>query len=176
MSEVQARSARPLATARVASLVPGRLRLRLPVNAEGREALAAAAGDLADHAGLLVAEPRPRSGSLLVHYDPANSVDVWVRLRDLGLEIADSSGAGSAMAVDPSARVLTAVGALDAVVPRLAAGHDLRTLIPLTYGLLAVRQLVRGEQRLKDAPWYLLAWYASESFRKTQHSRGDNDG
>ena len=176
MSEVQVSSALPLATARVVSLVPGRLRLRLPTNAAGRSSLAAASEELAAHGDLLVAESRPRSASLVVSYDPGRTVDVWVRLRALGLQVADAPVGASIEARDPGLRVMTAVKALDAVVPRFTAGHDLRTLIPLTYGLLAVRQLVRGEQRLQNAPWYVLAWYASESFQKAQRSRGDTDG
>lgn len=176
MSEVQAASELPLATAQVASSVPGRLRLRLPATPAGRNLLAAAAAELSAHGELLAAEARPRSGSLVVHYDPAHSVDVWVRLRALGLQVPDGAASGSREPVDPSVRVVTAVRGLDALVPRVAAGHDLRTLVPLTYGLLAARQFVRGEQRLTKAPWYVLAWYASETFQKAQRSRGDNDG
>lgn len=166
----------PLAGASVASSVPGRLRLRLPATPAGRNLLAAAAAELAAHGELLVADPRPRSGSLVVRYDPAHSVDVWVRLRALGLQVPDAPAGGSAPPVDPSTRVMTAVSGLDALVPRVAAGHDLRTLVPLTYGLLAARQFFRGEQRLTEAPWYVLAWYASETFQKAQRSRGGNDG
>ncbi|CAA9472919.1 MAG: hypothetical protein AVDCRST_MAG65-870 [uncultured Solirubrobacteraceae bacterium] len=176
MSEVQPASELPLASAQVASSIPGRLRLRLPATAAGRHRLATAAAALAGHDEFLVAEPRPGSGSLVLHYDPAHSVDVWVRLRALGLQVSDAAPGGSAASVDPSTRVMTALRALDALVPGVAAGHDLRTLVPLTYGLLAARQFVRGEQRLADAPWYVLAWYASESFQKAQRSRGGNDG
>ena len=176
MSEVQRTSDLPLATARIASSVPGRLRLRLPASTEGRDRLAAAAGDLEADGELLIADVRPRSGSLVVRYDPAHSVDVWVRLRELGLHVPDAPDDAGTAVVDPSTRVITALKGLDAVVPRAAAGHDLRTLVPLTYGLLAARQFVRGEQRLTEAPWYVLAWYASETFHKARRSRGDNDG
>lgn len=175
MSEVQAASELPLATARVASSIPGRLRLRFPATPAGRGMLSAAAADLAGHDPLIV-ESRPRSGSLVLHYDPAHGVDVWGRLRGLGLHIPDAPASRSQPSVDPSARVITAVRGLDALVPRVAAGHDLRTLVPLTYGLLAARQFLRGEQRLTKAPWYVLAWYASETFQKAQRSRGGNDG
>ena len=176
MSEVQLSSASPLATARVVSLVPGRLRLRLPTTPAGRGALAAAAEELAAHGDLLVAESRPRSASLVVSYDPGRTVDVWVRLRELGLQVPDAPVGSAVEAVDPGLRVMTAVKALDAAVPRFTAGHDLRTLVPLGFGMLALRQLVRGEQRLQKAPWYVLAWYASESFQKAQRSRGNTDG
>ncbi len=101
---------------------------------------------------------------------------MWVRLRQLGLQIPDAASGEAVASVEPSVRVMTALRGLDAIVPQVAAGHRLRTLVPLTYGLLAARQFVRGEQRLADAPWYMLAWYASQSFQKTQRWRGDNDG
>lgn len=176
MSEVQRTSELPLATARLASSVPGRLRLRLPATGEGRDRLTAAAGELEAHAELLTADVRPRSGSLVIRYDPVDSVDVWVRLRELGLPVRDAPDDAATAVLDPSTRVMTALKGLDAVVPRVAAGHDLRTLVPLTYGVLAARQFLRGEQRLSEAPWYVLAWYASETFQKAQRSRGDNDG
>lgn len=176
MSEVQRTSELPLATARVVSSVPGRLRLRLPATAEGRDRLTEAAGDLEAHGDLLIADVRARSGSLVIRYDPAHSVDVWVRLRELGLQVPDAPDDAGTAVVDPATRVMTALKGLDAVVPRAAAGHDLRTLVPLTYGLLAARQFIRGEQRLHEAPWYVLAWYAAESFQKAQRSRGGNDG
>ena len=176
MSEVQAASERPLAAAQVASSVPGRLRLRLPATPAGRSLVAAAAAELGAHGELLAVDSRPRSGSLVVHYEPARAVDVWVRLRALGLEVPESRNEPTTAAVDPSTRVLTAARGLNAVVPRFAGGHDLRTLIPVTYGLLAARQFVRGDQRLAEAPWYILAWYAAETFQMAKRSRGDNDG
>jgi hypothetical protein len=33
-----------------------------------------------------------------------------------------------------------------------------------------VRQALRGPERLGDAPWYLLAWYASETFFRFHHA------
>lgn len=176
MSEVQRTSELPLATARVVSSVPGRLRLRLPATAEGRDRLGAAAGDLEAHGELLIVDVRPRSGSLVIRYVPAHSVDVWVRLRELGLQVPDAPDDAATALVDPSTRVITALKGLNAVVPRAAAGHDLRTLVPLTCGLLAARQFIRGEERLTEAPWYVLAWYASETFQKAQRARGDNHG
>ena len=176
MSEVQATSDLPLAGARVASSVPGRLRLRLPPTFGGRDRLAAAASALAGDGEQVVADARPRSASLIVRYDSAHTVDLWVRLRELGLDVPDAAGDAAGGAIDPSTRVVAAVRGLDGIVPRVAAGHDLRTLIPLTYGLFAARQFLRGEQRLPNAPWYVLAWYAAESFQKAQRSRGGNDG
>lgn len=169
-------SAGSLATARIASSVPGRLRLRLPADAEGRNRLAAAAADLSGDRDLLAAHPRPTSTSLVVEYDPARVDDVWSRLRALG--VSESAGPlGSSSAVtDPATRVSAAASGINDQVLRRTHGHDLRSLIPIGYGMLAVRQLLRGKQRIGDAPWYVLAWYASETFQKLQTPKGGTDG
>jgi hypothetical protein len=38
--------------------------------------------------------------------------------------------------------------------------------MPLFLSLLALRQLFSKSPRLKTAPWYILAWYAFDSFLK----------
>jgi hypothetical protein len=53
---------------------------------------------------------------------------------------------------------------------RATDGQDLRALLPLGVGLLALRQALRGRGRLDDAPWYVLGWYAFDSFWKLRPS------
>ena len=68
---------------------------------------------------------------------------------------------------DPgAARVLGGLARANELVARRTHGTDLRTLVPVGLGMLALRQFVRGEQRLSGAPWYVLAWYATETFWK----------
>lgn len=164
-----------LATARVASTIPGRLRLRLPSSAAGRRQLAAAAAELAGDRESLVVHPRPASASLVIEYDPARADQVWSRLRALGLPAAESWDA-SPTVTDPATRVISAAASLNQQVARRTHGHELRSLIPIGYGMLAARQLLRGTQRIGDAPWYVLAWYASETFQKLQTRKGGIDG
>jgi len=47
---------------------------------------------------------------------------------------------------------------------------DLRFLFPLILALLALRQLFSKSPRLNTAPWYILAWYAFDSFIKLNSS------
>lgn len=47
---------------------------------------------------------------------------------------------------------------------------DLRFLFPLILALLALRQLFSKSPRLNTAPWYILAWYAFDSFVKLNSS------
>ncbi len=49
---------------------------------------------------------------------------------------------------------------------------DLRLLFPLLLALLALRQLIAKEgPALKTSPWYILAWYAFDSFLKLNQSK-----
>ncbi|ACB54546.1 hypothetical protein cce_5200 [Crocosphaera subtropica ATCC 51142] len=45
---------------------------------------------------------------------------------------------------------------------------DLSFLIPFGFGLLAWRQLILKGWQLETIPWYVLAWYAFDSFIKLQ--------
>ena len=164
----------PLSDARVASSIPGRLRLRLPATPEGRSRLSAAAAELAGDPESLIVHLKPASASLVVEYDPAGATSVWSRLRGLGLPGSETES--SPAVTDPGNRVIAAAGVLDAQVTRRTHGHGLRTLIPIGFGMLAARQLLRDTERIGDAPWYMLAWYASETFQKMQIPKGGTDG
>jgi hypothetical protein len=48
---------------------------------------------------------------------------------------------------------------------------DLRLLMPLGFGALALRQLWEKGLELDEIPWYNLAWYAFDSFNKLNHPR-----
>lgn len=165
---------RPLAAARVASSVPGRLRLRLPAGPELRDRLALAAETLGARADVIAVEPRWQTGSLVVHYDRAAADGLWKSLAELGLpRPAASATQVEAATATNQARGPVVKGLVRAneLVARRTQGPDLRTLVPVGLAMLAVRQLVRGEQRLADAPWYVLAWYASETFQKFDGQR-----
>ncbi|ALF52422.1 hypothetical protein ACX27_05470 [Nostoc piscinale CENA21] len=43
---------------------------------------------------------------------------------------------------------------------------DLRLIIPLGLGLFALTQLIKQGFKLEDIPWYILVWFAFDSFIK----------
>jgi hypothetical protein len=47
---------------------------------------------------------------------------------------------------------------------------DLRMLVPLTLAALSIRQFLRTGPRLVNAPWYVLAYYAFDTFYKLHHT------
>lgn len=147
---------------RVASAIKGRIRLRA-VGAGGRESLASVADAVEDWPEITSAQLRARSGSLVVSFDPKRASTVADGLRELGVDpTADRPPAPS----HPAVAIESAVAGANRVVARRLDGLDLRTLVPLGLGLLAARSAMRRDERLADAPWYILAWYASETFLK----------
>ncbi len=176
MSSGELASTRPLATARIVSSLPGRLRLRLDVGGVNRKRLDAALEVLSENPAVLTVSARWQTSSLLIGYSVSEGDAVWSMLAQLGLDPAARHVAHAQLSAEPSERVTRTLVAANAVVRRRAGGNDLRTLVPLGFGLLALRQFVRDDQRLVDAPWYILPWYASETFQKFhQPAKGDQD-
>lgn len=153
---------------RVASAVAGRLRLR-GVGRLGHEQLAAVAEAMGSWPEIRSAQMRPQSGSLIVSFDPAHASNVADGLQALGV---DPRAKAPAPRRDPATTVAGAVSGANREVARRLDGVDLRTLVPLGLGLLAARRAVRADDRLADAPWYVLAWYASETFLKFHGGAG----
>ncbi len=151
-----------VSSARVVSALPGRLRIRVargPSAAGDLESVQRALDAVDEVTEVLV---RSHATSLVVHFEARNDAAVTARLQGLGIApwAPPANHAG-----DPVALTRGAADALNGAVVRRTP-HDLRTLVPLGLGLLAARQAMRGPERLGDAPWYVLAWYASETFFK----------
>ena len=147
---------------RVVSAVPGRIRLR--AGRAGAAHLSALANELGSWPQILAADLRQRSGSLVVRYDPVHATSIADGLLGLGVDL--RAGVPLSVPSPPGPAIATAAAAGNAAVARRLCGTDLRTLVPLGLGLLAARRAMRDQERLADAPWYVLAWYASETYLK----------
>jgi hypothetical protein len=109
-----------------------------------------------------------RTGSLLVRHPDYALDDVASILQDLGVIL------GGVIDVDiPAPGGKTAVGsnmaaAISDLNDRVGLGTNgivnLRILVPLGLGALAVVQLIRRGLQIEAAPWYLLAYAAIDSF------------
>jgi hypothetical protein len=153
---------------------PGRLRLRVPGAALENGALGRAAQALTDVAGVQQVRPNALASSLVVHYDGGvvGTVALLDALARAGLIVVVGSPAPVAAA--DGSRVARSIesffGTADGRVERLTRGTvDLRTLVPLGLGALAVREILAG--RVGPAPWFTLAWWAFDSFLKLQERR-----
>lgn len=63
--------------------------------------------------------------------------------------------------------VLKGMSELDTRLRETTKGAvDARSLTPIIFGGLALRQLIFKGPQLDDVPWYVLGWYAFDSFMK----------
>ncbi|MFL9457897.1 MULTISPECIES: HMA2 domain-containing protein [Nostocales] len=163
---------------KVVSSTPGRLRLR--VASRYRQS-----GDIERIANALQAQPNInqvrtniQNGSIVIQHDTQDDSfeNVLATLKDLGIIFGD-------IAVGKSE---AAAGVSDAVVDlnkrvRKATNNsvDLRFLFPLGLGILSIRKLLVSGLQFEIIPWYVLAWYAFDSFIKlhgmTQHSTNESE-
>ena len=148
---------------RVVSAVPGRIRIRA-TRAAGRDRRATLVEEVSSWDEVTSVEARASSGSVVVRFDPAHAHDVADRLLALGVDL--RAGVPSPVPADAAAAASWA----NAAVARRLDGTDLRTLVPLGLGLMAARRAMRGEERLSEAPWYVLAWYATQTFWRFQRA------
>jgi hypothetical protein len=146
----------------VVSVVPGRMRLRARRRPLDGEALAALGRALEAVGAVGDVELRAHSSSAVIRFDAGHEAAVLDGLRALGVDVPEPRAAWCE--ADPAAVIGEAVSAVNRAVARRVPGSDLRLLVPLGLGLLSARQMVRGRDRVGDAPWYVLAWYASETF------------
>jgi len=148
---------------RVVSAVPGRLRLRA-IDRSARAHVLAVAEEVGRSEAVTSVDVRAASASVVVRFQPEDATAVADLLLSLGVEL--RAGLPLAPARDPASAIGAAALAANQAVGRRLDGTDLRVLVPVGLGVLAARRAMRGEERLADAPWYVLAWYASETFLK----------
>ena len=150
----------------IAHDIPGRLRLRVPPVAE--------AGTLAEtigrQDGVVSCQWAPRTGSLLIRYQPALvSADELVEAvaSHMGIEIADAdTGASSASGETPplGAVVTGAVTEVNVRLSRATAGRlNLALALPIGLTVWALFDVMRGP--IRPLAWTTALWYAHGLFR-----------
>jgi hypothetical protein len=153
------------AQATVVSAIPGRLRLRLTGRWRAADELRRVSEALEELTGVSEAKASDLTGSVVVRFEPGavGPEDIGARLSRLGLEVRPAT---SAAPVSGVGRVAAGARGLDGLVQQGTGGLELRLLVPVGLGLLAARQAVVARQELRRAPWYVLGWYAFDSFLK----------
>ncbi len=167
--------------AAVTHAVPGRLRVRMEdfTPAQRRAALAALE-ELAAAEGVSKVTTDSARGSGLVEFDPdrldlESAVDL---VKEAHEAFADVAPPGVARVVDKSASIVAGeiqqrFTAVDDEVRRATHGAvDLKMLVPLGLGALAIRQLVRTGPLVETMPWYMLAYYSFDTFVKLHAPQG----
>lgn len=104
------------------------------------------------------------SGNITIYHDGRQGTldNVFAALRDLGIIFADITEGNS-----EAAKVTNAIVDLNQRVRQATNGEiDIRYLFPLGLSTLAVKQLLSKGLQFETIPWYVLAWYAFDSFIK----------
>lgn len=161
--------------ATISHSVPGRLRVRVDGDTTGqRDEVLDAIKAISNRPGVDQVRSDRRTGSALVTYDPdelslesaiallRNAHTVLRTLAPPAVSSAIDSGLSDAAAV-----IRGGMRTADGSVMRATRGIvDLRVLVPIGLAGLSARNLLRNGVGLKAMPWYVLAYYAFDSFIK----------
>jgi hypothetical protein len=118
-----------------------------------------------------------QTGSIVVHHEPySNTIDnITGTLQDLGIILATITGVEIPVGQgksDMAEGITDAVADLNQRVGQATNGVvDLRFLLPLGLGGLAIHQLLRNGWQIETTPWYVLAYYAFDSFIKLHYTQ-----
>lgn len=160
----------------VVSSTPHRTRLRVSPKRRNHQEMVRIAKALEAEPGVHDVRANVQTGSIIVHH--AHKDDAWGEfsavLQDLGIIVGGITGVElpsmngkSEMASD----LTSAVSDLNKRVGQATEGLiDLRLLVPIGLGALAIRQLLRNGLQIEGAPWYVLAYYAFDSFIKLHYT------
>lgn len=155
---------KPIST-RVVSSTPGRLRLRVAPSHRQSGEMQRIANELQTNPNVHQVRMNIPNGSIIINHDGEDGSlhNVFTSLRDLGIIFGDIALGKS----DAAEEVSNAVVDLNKRV-RQATDNvvDLRFLFPLGLGIFSIRQLLARGLQLEIIPWYVLAWYAFDSFIK----------
>ncbi|CEJ44600.1 HMA2 domain-containing protein [Umezakia ovalisporum] len=155
---------RPI-SAKIISSTPGRLRLRISPPHRYPEEMKRIANVLETQTHIRQVKTSINSGSITIHHDVqhVSLENVLSTLLDLGFNFADITEGSSEAAEDVKKAIIN----LNKRLEQATSGEvDLRFLFPLGLSMLAVRQVMLRGFQLQIIPWYVLAWYAFDSFMK----------
>lgn len=152
---------------RILSQTPERIRVRLPDDCREPDVMEQIVQALQQVVPQIrQTKINPQTGSLTLYLDPgsATGAELLGPLEALGL-IAIASESSE---LPSASRQLTGLMASwnQRVNQWTEGSADLRFLVPMTFAILAFRRFVMNGSGLKSAPWYILAWYAFDSFMK----------
>jgi copper chaperone CopZ len=150
---------------------PGRIRVKVPKSAVGSAALRDAEQALSAQPGVRQVRVNPAAASVVVDYDPeaVSLPALFAAIARAGVTIepvdARKEGSRSTDGLYLGKPVEKVAGAANQQVAKLTGGAaDLRVLVPVGLGALALREILSG--RLGAAPWYTLLWWTFDSFLK----------
>lgn len=160
----------------VVSSTPSRTRIRVSHKRRNHQEMAHIAKALEAHPDVQDVRTNLQTGSIVIHHaHKDNSLnEITAVLQDLGIILGSvaevelpMSGGKSEVAAD----ITSAVADLNERVGQATNGVvDLRMLVPVGLATLSLRELLRTGWEIEAAPWYVLAWYAFDSFIKLHYT------
>ncbi len=160
----------------VVSSTPSRTRLRLSPKRRNPEEMARIAKALKAHPDVHEVRANLQTGSIIVHHSHKDHSwdEISAILQDLGIvlgSITDVDLPFSRGKSEVAADLTSAVSDLNERVGLATDGVvDLRLLVPIGLAALSLRELSRNGWEFQAAPWYVLAWYAFDSFIKLHYT------
>jgi len=159
---------------RVAHAVPGRVRIKLDPRALADERAASLQRALLALPDVEEIRMTPRTGSIVVVYDQ-DALDTrglitrvrQARLLAIDPPLDDLYGVQQVPLSDTARGIRRTFSEVNGRLSEITNRRwDLRSVVPFALGALALRQLVANPGIIGTAPWYVLAWYAFDSFWK----------
>ncbi len=150
---------------KVVSSTPERLRLRIAHSHRQPQEMQRIANALQANPNVKDVRINPQHGSVTIFHkaDEKSLESVFATLQDLDIIFGALIHGNSEAAVEVSQAVID----LNKQVQLATDGAvDLRFLFPLGLAFLSIRQLLNKGLQLEIIPWYVLAWYAFDSFIK----------
>ena len=158
--------------AEIVSQTPGRVRLRVTPSHRQQQKIAPIVNALKARLEIYRVKTNLPTGSITVLHgrELLSSQDICTVLQDLGVnlfEVTQETRRSVSSSSSAAAAVITTATDLNQKVKTATNDTvDLRFVFPLSLGVLALRQLVVKGWQLEIIPWYVLAWYAFDSFIK----------
>ncbi len=157
----------------IVSQTPTRTRLRLSHKRRTHPEINRIVHNLKQQPGVKDIQTNLNTGSIVIHHAAHSEAvtNLEDTLKDLGVILANVTGIDlPEPASGKSAVAQDFTSAIEDLNHRVgdATGHviDLRVLIPSGLAVLALRQLLINGWQIEAAPWYVLAYYAFDSFIK----------
>ncbi|MDJ0724058.1 MAG: hypothetical protein QNJ38_03000 [Prochloraceae cyanobacterium] len=161
--------------AQIVSQTPGRLRLRIAKEYRQQQQIDLITQMLQERLQIDRLGTNLQTGSITILYckERLDFPQISTILAELGVILPDriSEAKNNDGRSRAAAEVIGSFSQLDRKV-KLATDEaiDLRFLVPLSFGVLALRQLLNKGLLIEAIPWYVLAWYAFDSFIKLHYS------
>lgn len=161
---------------RVASVAPGRMRIKLQHEARHNGVMQRLKKGLESHRDIHSVAVNPHTGSVVVNYDARRrSDDVFDWMRDLDVVVKSVSDVPSVAAGERRGEERSFLQAIDdlnrRIFMRTGMEVDLRNILPLSFIAAGVWSVARKGLMIEQLPGWLYLWLAFDTYVKLHPHR-----